>query len=547
MMRAFGIVVKTALVLILMFASNHGLLERFGYFITARRYALGSAYGTIWLCALMAVLYSALTPRLLCRMFWGVLIVLAGFLADAYFSIMKLHYNIDSAEALWNMRFWAGDVITSFRDLMLWPTIRALALLGLCITPPVLQQLKARRLVLTPLVPILFSMVIIVGTGGYGMAGLPGQFSTISLAGMFALYDLGIGEREAVTIKKTSALAIQHIVLIIDEGIRGDFVNFSDATTATPYLKSIREQIIDFGITSAGNNCSQASNALLRMGANPRSLGVRGENIMKNPSIWKYARAAGYETTFLDAQANNGILINYMNPDEKSLIDHFIQIDMPVAYYNDREAARIIQSRLTAKKPQFIYLNKRGVHFHYEYFYPNGSRTFYPCLAAGEVTRDRTKLINSYKNAIQWAVDGFFQTLLSNAPDLGNAVVIYTADHGQNLLEDVDPVTHCREKPTRQEAMVPLLVMTGNRPLFEKFKEAAEINKNRANHFQIFPTILELFGFSPAEIKESYYVTLFDRVPERLGFTSGAVFGRFGKTPKWTPLPEDIARCCDKQ
>jgi hypothetical protein len=95
--------------------------------------------------------------------------------------------------------------------------------------------------------------------------------------------------------------------------------------------------------------------------------------------------------------------------------------------------------------------------------------------------------------------------------------------------------------------MVPLLVMTGSRPLFEKLKEAAEKNKNRANHFQIFPTILELFGFSPAEIKESYYVTLFDRVPQRLGFTSGAVFCRFGKTPKWTPLPEDIARCCDKQ
>ena len=546
-MRAVNISVKTALLIILMFASNHGLYERFGYFITARCYALGGAYCMIWLAAIMAVLYSAFTPRLLYRIFWGVLIVFAGFLADSYFSIMKLHFNIEAAEAFWNMRFWAGDVIAPFWDLMLWPAIRALVMLGLFLMPPVAQQLRGRGRALLPFIPVLLISAVIFGTGGYGIAGLPNQFSTISLTGMFALYDLSIGEREAVTIKKRSAEEMQHIVLIIDEGIRGDFINFSDADTATPYLKSIRDEIINFGMASAGNNCSQASNALLRMGANPVSLGVRGGNIMKNPSIWKYARAAGYETTFLDAQANNGILINYMNADEKSSIDHFIQIDMPVAHYNDREAVRIIKNSLKAKKPQFIYLNKRGVHFHYEYFYPREFRTFYPCLTAGDVTRDRKKLINSYKNAIQWAVDGFFQTLLSNASDLGNTVFIYTSDHGQNLLEDGDPVTHCRENPTPQEAMVPLLVMTGNRPLFEKFKEAAAKNNNRANHFQIFPTILELFGFSPAEIKDKYYMTLFDSVPERLGFTSGAIFGRFGKPPKWTPFPKDITRCCDKQ
>jgi hypothetical protein len=80
-----------------------------------------------------------------------------------------------------------------------------------------------------------------------------------------------------------------------------------------------------------------------------------------------------------------------------------------------------------------------------------------------------------------------------------------------------------------------VFALSGKRQQEQKFKEAAGKNKNRANHFQIFPTILELFGFSPAEIKDTYYVTLFDRVPERQGFTSGAIFGRFNKSPKWTP------------
>jgi hypothetical protein len=529
-----------------MLASNHGLDERFAGFLASRAYVQAGAYCVIWLTAVAAVLYSAFTPRLPVRIVWGVLIACAGFLADVYFCIMKLHFNIDSAEALWNMRFWAGDVITSFRDLMLWPTIRSALLLGLCVLPPVLRQLEARRLMLVPLLPVLLGMAVIFGSGGYGIAGLPSQFSTISLTGMFALYDLSVGKREPVSFKKRPVPEIPHIVLIVDEGIRGDFIDVMGDGTATPYLKSISDRVINFGLATAGSNCSQASNALLRMGANPASLGARGANIMQNPSIWKYARAAGYETTFLDAQGENGVLINFMNAEEKSLIDHVIQITMPVVHYNDREAARIIREKLREKKPQFIYLNKRGVHFHYDFFYPRGTGTFFPCLAPGEVARDRARLVNSYKNAIQWGVDGFFQTLLAGAPDLGSSVIIYTADHGQNLLEDGDPVTHCRENPTQQEAVVPLLVLTGNRPLFEKFKTAAAQNLNRANHFQIFPTILELFGFSPDEIREKYYVTLFDRVPGRLGFTSGAVFGRFGKTPHWTALPEDITRCCDK-
>jgi len=72
------------------------------------------------------------------------------------------------------------------------------------------------------------------------------------------------------------------------------------------------------------------------------------------------------------------------------------------------------------------------------------------------------------------------------------------------------------------------------------------VNHPSSHFISTFPTILELFGFSPAETKDTHYVTLFDRVPERLGFTSGAVFGRFNKPPKWTPLPEDITRCCDE-
>ena len=97
---------------------------------------------------------------------------------------MKVHFNIDAVEALWNMRFWAGDVVTSFWNLMLWPVIRATALLGLILMPPVLQQIQAKKFAVFPLLPVLLVTAIIYGTGGYGIAGLPNQFSTISLAAL---------------------------------------------------------------------------------------------------------------------------------------------------------------------------------------------------------------------------------------------------------------------------------------------------------------------------------------------------------------------------
>jgi hypothetical protein len=329
------ICLKAVFLIGLILATNHGVADGFGFLFSIRHYFLALLYLVTWLIALVALLLIALEPTLSVRLLCSLPFVLSALLADIYYALMQLNFNIDSMEALWNMRFWVGDAVGAYWAFMIWPTLRALLFLIVVAIPPVLPRLHFCHVAFLPVIPSLFIAGVVYRTGGYGIPGLPAQFSTLSLAGVFGLYDFSIGEREPVRIQRVAGRALQHIVLIVDESIRGDFIDLAGAGGTTPYLGSIRDLVINFGIASSGNNCSQASNAILRMGANPRTLGMNGDNIMKNPSIWKYAKAAGYETTFLDAQSKNGILINYMNHREKELIDHFIQIDMPFSYQND--------------------------------------------------------------------------------------------------------------------------------------------------------------------------------------------------------------------
>ncbi|MBL0942243.1 MAG: hypothetical protein IBJ00_05935, partial [Alphaproteobacteria bacterium] len=115
--------------------------------------------------------------------------------------------------------------------------------------------------------------------------------------------------------------------------------------------------------------------------------------------------------------------------------------------------------------------------------------------------------------------------------DLTNVIIIYTSDHGQNLLHDGQPITHCRRtQPDINEAIVPLLIFTHNLAAFKKFKKAAQLNFNKASHFQIYPTLLTLFGYDLQQVKDKYGKSLFEAVEKPLGFTSGPIFSPFGHT-----------------
>lgn len=534
----FLVLTRATVLFALIAGTNHGVGQRLDYLLTMQRYLGLAAYIGVWVATLLALAAVGLTTSRVGRLVWIVPLALSTLVADVYYDLTQLRFNIDTAEAFWQMRFWAKDAVETFGFRMWAPGVRALGLALVLALPPRMPAFGWRTLVLLPLLPIFLCTSVLYRTGGYGVEGLPVQFSTLSLGTLLVAYPLPPTEREPVHLARVRAQAIRKIVLVVDESVRADFVDLADPSGVTPYLAHIRSAIVNYGVASSASNCSQPGNAILRMGANPRTLGVGGTNIMGNPGLWKYARAAAYQTVFLDAQAKNGVLINYMTPQEKKLLDRFIQVSMPAAYENDYAAARELRALLQEPTPTFVYVNKRGAHYPYDWSYPAEAARFRPTQGVGAPIVNRKALLNSYRNAIAWSVDGFFRALVDGL-DLHDSLIVYTSDHGQNLLEDGDPVTHCRRTASVREAAVPLFVITGDEALHARFARAASRNRDRTSHFQIFPTLLEIMGFDPKDVRQTYYLTLFDDIQEPLGYTSGAVFGRFGIPPAWHPFQKE--------
>jgi glucan phosphoethanolaminetransferase (alkaline phosphatase superfamily) len=223
-----------------------------------------------------------------------------------------------------------------------------------------------------------------------------------------------------------------------------------------------------------------------------------------------------------------------MNATELVLIDHVLTVlrEIPGAS-RDIEVQRLVREVLSRPEPQFIYVNKQGTHFPYQKWTPENEALFLPAMEPLEAVGNREHLVNSYKNAIHWSVDRFFEALLPHI-DLAETAIIYTSDHGQNLLDDGKPVTHCRRLGVQlNEAVVPLLAWTGNQALRQRFLQAAEVNFGSVSHFEIFPALLDLFGYDPAIVRDRYHQSLFERIDEPLGFISGPITGRFGRKPAW--------------
>jgi glucan phosphoethanolaminetransferase (alkaline phosphatase superfamily) len=121
------------------------------------------------------------------------------------------------------------------------------------------------------------------------------------------------------------------------------------------------------------------------------------------------------------------------------------------------------------RPPAFIYVDKFGVHFPYSDKYPPDFHalptplepdTLWSGGAIGE------RALAHYPNVIAWSVDEFFRRLLP-AVDLSKTLIVYTSDHGQNMLPGHS--THCSTTPMVPpgEEAVPLFAITSV-PEFEQ-------------------------------------------------------------------------------
>jgi glucan phosphoethanolaminetransferase (alkaline phosphatase superfamily) len=520
--------------------TNFGFFDRVELLYESSRLFTLAVFIGIWGLSLLVLLIAALQPSAILRMFWALLIGASSAAAYLYFTISGSDLSVFDAISLWLAQHEAHRAIDQYRDNVIWAGLLFAASVIAIALPPVPRSPAIRRwlnrLSWTPALPVGMIAAIVVLKAGGGSQALPKQFSplAVSLVAVSKVVAQKTEKRRDVAIVPAGTRPVRSIVLLVDESVRADYLDLTANNASTPKLAAAAHRIVNFGPAVSGGNCSHYANAILRLGASRNNL---VESIQANPTIWQYAKRAGFHTVYIDAQAglnkNPGMLQNFMTVSEIANIDRFVQVEGVETPDLDFRLLEIVQRELSGDKPVFIYANKNGAHFPYDRGYRAAEEQFSPTIAQAGVETVETR-INSYRNVIRWSVDSFFDKLLAET-DLARTVVLYTSDHGQAFFDNQQ--SHCTvQQPDSREGLVPMFAITGNRALEDQLRKGALLNRERASHFALTPTILQIMGYDAEKVTVKFGASLFEKSDEKPAFTSGDIFGLFATEVNWTPI-----------
>lgn len=315
-------------------------------------------------------------------------------------------------------------------------------------------------------------------------------------------------------IEVESAGKFKNIVWIIDESITGTYLSVNGySKDTTPYLKSLEQEtkkFSNFGVVNSISNCSGTSNLFLRVGLNPNTNDNAKDALSNIPTIFQYAKRAGYKTWLMDSQTRKDHLQNYLTLYDRDDIDHFETLGPEVTRVDrDKEFLNTLSTIVNNKKSNdknFIVLVKYGAHFPYLLTYEQQNSPFTPVLGSsygGMDMEHKEEQVNTYLNSLYFNTDLYLKELIEKV-DLSQSVVFYTSDHGQNILEEASlSRPHCNtEIVVKNEVSVPLMVFND---------DAESIFPSDKNLFysqiQMFPTTLSLLGYKK-ELVAKYGKTL---------------------------------------
>ena len=374
------------------------------------------------------------------------------------------------------------------------------------------KSLSARTLILA-LLPMTIVYAACYKIDTFKLSSYPASIKIPNIALSYLINSVPIKRRilEA-DIEPQKKSDFKNIVWIIDESVAGSYLSVNGyEKKSTPYLDKLATQsgdFVNFGLVNSISNCSSTSNLFLRIGMNP--LKYKKPKILELPTIFQYAKRAGFKTWLFDSQTRKDHLQNYLTPYDKETIDHFETLGAEVERV-DRDGRflnrmiELVNNEKSSDK-NFIVLVKYGAHFPYLLTYDHHDSPFSPVVESsygGMNLAHREEVVNTYLNSLYFNVDLYFKKMLEKI-DLQESIVLYTSDHGQNILETKGLTrTHCNSvNVVKNEVTVPLFLFTNEaKKLFPK-KENAFYSQ-----IQMFPTTLSLLGYAD-KLVEKYGKTL---------------------------------------
>ncbi|MDP7319977.1 MAG: sulfatase-like hydrolase/transferase [Bacteriovoracaceae bacterium] len=525
---------KFCLLCVFVILSNIAFWQRTYSLLEASKWISLIAYLGLFFISLICFFITAFHPSRVLRALLGSCIFLSTVVGMTYYGVSNHYISFLDLELMWISKANTSDAILFYLDEIFFSFLVAcLGLAGMLLEVRTRYQLNKTIISIFPFLPFILLSATTFAKKGYGTEGMPQQYSTASTFLLFGAYEIFspslVSEREQLDVFPAKNKKFNKILYIVDESIRADYLDLNYSRKLTPFLSTQEKRIANFGAIASGNNCSGYANLILRTGVSRKNL----TKIGTIPLIWDYVKNAGMKAYYYDAQQTDGLLQNFMNNDEKKKIDHFIQFDGVSKSLVDHKLAQDLNTRLKSNESAFIYVNKRGAHFPYNESYPKKESFYLPQMRPfEELGASKKRLINSYKNSIRWNVDEFFKLLLHEV-DLSDTLIVYTSDHGQNLM-DRGVMTHCNtQTPHPYEGLVPFFVMTDNIKQLNQFKSWAKISSNKLNHFYIFPLLVDSLGYDENVLMQINENKVF--VPDNAlkEFSLGPLIPRFGRPIMW--------------
>ena len=353
------------------------------------------------------------------------------------------------------------------------------------------------------LLPILFTFLVCYKVDTYKLSSYPAGVKIPAIALEYIRTKKPMIRRVLdKSIAPTHKAKIKNIIWIIDESVTGSYLSINGyPKDSTPFLKEFNKEsndISNFGIVNSISNCSGESNLFLRIGMTPRDSKKVVSSMNHLPTIFQYAKKAGYTTWLFDSQTQKDHLQNYLTLYDKESIDHFETLGTEVSRPNKdltllQKYAKVINDKNSTQK-NFIVVVKYGSHFPYLTAYNHINTRFRPVLEVaygGMNMEHKEELVNTYLNSIYSSVDLYLKSFVKSI-DLSETIAFYTSDHGQNILESKGVTrTHCNSgNIVKNEVSVPFFVFT------KDAKKRFPAHKGEYySQIQIFPTTLELLGY----------------------------------------------------
>ena len=376
-------VLKILAILITLYLTNYGIWNRLEFLIFEEKSALKFfTFVFLWTISISVTLVAAFHPNVTIRNCWAFVFALSTSVAITYRHVTDSDLTPPEVLSLWYVRHEAE------RAMQAYPTASAVGTLTFVITwlvvawPTTLNFSWRRRTLrfwaFLPTIPIIIMSAFLFSSIGQRLTAFPQQFSQIAnfIFTGFKIATTVLPSRSEVRMLAGNSLS-ERIIMLVDESIRSDYISLDPGNKMTPGLAENRERFVDFGPAASGSNCSASSNAILRFAAARHDL---SESIRLSPTLWSYAKKAGYRTVYIDGQSahikalgsvgGRNKLQNHMTILELRDIDKLYVFENTPDSEADQMIADIIANELDKPGKTFIYSNKNGAHFPYKNSYP---------------------------------------------------------------------------------------------------------------------------------------------------------------------------------